>query len=105
MSGMYGTVKPADIDIDNDVEIFYHYRPSFNSEDVDFNNFKKLKSSILKPCTVDEGNTNTNISGLFNLKLPLNEFSKKGLYTIYIRPKEIDATISDEGTLAAFGDV
>lgn len=105
MSGMYGTVKPADIDIDNDVEIFYHYRPSFNSEDVDFNNFKKLKSSILKPCTVDEGNTNTNISGLFNLKLPLNEFSKKGLYTIYIRPKEIDATISDVGTLAAFGDV
>lgn len=103
MSGMYGTVKPADIDIDNDVEIFYHYRPSFNSEDVDFNNFKKLNPSILKPCTVDE--ENINISGLFNLKLPLTEFSKKGLYTIYIRPKEIDAIIIDVGTLAAFGDV
>lgn len=105
MSGMYGTVKPADIDIDNDVEIFYHYRPSFNSEDVDFNNFKKLNSSILKPCTVGADEENINISGLFNLKLPLTEFSKKGLYTIYIRPKEIDATISDVGTLAAFGDV
>lgn len=105
MSGMYGTVKPADIDIDNDVEIFYHYRPSFNSEDVDFKNFKKLPSSILKPCSVNDGNENMSISGLFNLKLPLDKFSKKGLYTIYIRPREIDANIIDIGTLAAYGDV
>lgn len=104
MSGMYGTVKPADINIDDDVEIFYHYRPSFNSEDVDFKNFKRLNSSILKPCSVGDGE-NIDISGLFNLKLPLNEFSKKGLYTIYIRPKEIDITIRDIGTLAAYGDV
>jgi hypothetical protein len=103
MSGMYGTVKPADISISNDVEIFYHYRPSMNTDDVNFQNFKKLSPSVLTPCASDE--SGMNISGLFNLKLPLDKFNKKGIYTIYIRPKEIDATIADIGTLAAFPDV
>lgn len=104
MSGMYGTVKPADINIEQDVEIFYHYRPSINTDDVTFKNFKTLESSVLTPCHV--GNSeNITISGLFNLKLPLDKFSKKGIYTIYIRPKEIETTIADIGTLAAFPDV
>lgn len=103
MSGMYGTVKPADIDIDKDVEIFYYYRPSFNSEETDFKNFKELPSSILNQCST--GETNIKLSGLFNLKLPLDTFNKKGIYTIYIRPKEIEVKISDVGNLAAFSDV
>lgn len=103
MSGMYGTVKPADINIDNDVEIFYHYRPTANSDDVSFKNFKSLQPSVLTPCY--EGDKSISISGLFNLKLPLDKFNKKGIYTIYIRPKEIETTISDIGTLAAFPDI
>lgn len=105
MSGMYGTIKPADIDINNDVEIFYHYRPSLNSDDSNFSGFQTLSPSILVPCTTDSVNGGVNISGLFNLKLPLDRFAQKGLYTIYIRPKEIDATIADVGCLAAFPDV
>ena len=104
MSGMYGTVKPADINIGNDVEIFYHYRPSFNSEDSDFQNFKSLPTTVLNPCTTGD-NGDIQISGLFNLKLPLDKFGKKGIYTIYIRPKEFEVKISDIGTLAAFPDV
>lgn len=104
MSGMYGTVKPADIDIDNDVEIFYHYRPSFNSEDTDFQKFVRLDTTVLTKCGLD-GAGDLNISGLFNLKLPLDKFGKRGIYTIYIRPKEIQCSISDVGTLAAFPDV
>lgn len=103
MSGMYGTVKPADIDIDNDVEIMYHYRPSFSSDDTNFNGFKSLPSSVLSLCKSDE--TSTAISGLFNLKLPLDKFGKKGIYTIYIRPKEIEVNIADVGHLAAFSDI
>lgn len=104
MSGMYGTVKPADLNIGEDVEVFYLYRPSFNSEDNEFKNFKKLDSAtVLKPCTA--GDNNIAISGLFTLKLPLNIFGKKGIYTIYIRPREIDAEIVDVGTLAAFPDI
>lgn len=102
MNGMYGTVKPADIDIDNDVEIFYHYRPSFNSEETDFQNFKKLDTSVLTKCSTDG---DINISGLFNLKLPLDKFGSKGIYTIYIRPKEMDCQIYDIATLAVYTDV
>lgn len=104
MSGVYGTVKPADINITEDVEIFYHYRPSINTDDVSFKNFKTLPLSVLTPCFLND-EENISISGLFNLKLPLNEFNKKGIYTIYIRPKEINATIADIGTLAAFPDI
>lgn len=104
MSGMYGTVKPADINIGNDVEVFYHYRPSYNSDDANFKNFKTLDAkSVLSTCNV--GENNESISGLFNLKLPLNEFNRRGIYTIYIRPKEIEAIISNVGVLAAFPDV
>ena len=104
MSGMYGTVKPADINIGKDVEVFYHYRPSYNSDDTNFKNFRTLDAeSVLYPC--GSGDENIPISGLFNLKLPLNEFNKKGIYTIYIRPKEIETTISNIGVLAAFPDV
>lgn len=104
MSGMYGTIKPADINIENDVEIFYHYRPSFNSDLVGFNDFRKLDSSILNTCNMEDDN-NSIISGLFNLKLPVDKFDLKGIYTIYIRPKEIDAYIVDVGTLLAYPDV
>lgn len=106
MSGMYGTVKPADINIEKDVEMYFHYRPSYDSNVSDFENFKQLNNSYLTQCsnTKTDG-TNINISGLFNLKLPLNDFSRKGIYTIYITPKEIDTTIHDVGVLAAFPDV
>lgn len=101
MSGMYGTVKPADINIADDVEIFYNYRASLNDE----NNmtFNKLNNNLLVECSEDGGNIP--ISGLFNLKLPLNIFNRKGVYTIYIKPKEINVTISDVGVLAAFPDI
>lgn len=106
MSGMYGTVKPADITINSDVEIFYHYRPSYDSDMTDFENFKTLPSNCLNPCSaLNDGETNVKISGLFNLKLPLNEFNRKGIYTIYIRPKELNINIHDIGVLAAFPDV
>lgn len=106
MAGMYGTIKPADIDIENDVEIFYYYRPSYNVDDTNFSNFKKLEaSSMLAPCQ-GEGDGNTvSISGLFNLKLPMDKFGRKGIYNIYIRPKERKVTIKNVGVLAAYQDV
>lgn len=107
MSGMYGTVKPADINIENDVEVFYYYRPSFNTDDSDFKSFIKIDnaSTVLSHCSTNNDNKSEVISGLFNLKLPLDKFSKRGIYTIYIRPKEIDTTISNIGVLAAFPDI
>lgn len=105
MNGMYGTVKPADININSDVEIFYHYRPSLNSEDTDFETFKPLPTTVLSQCKTNSGNGDISISGLFNLKLPLDKFGSKGIYTIYIRPKEIETQIFDVATLAVYTDV
>jgi hypothetical protein len=99
---MYGNIKPADIDINKDVEIFYHYRPSMNIDDSNFTNYKQLDTSYLSTCSVDGGTT---ISGLFNLRLPVDKFSKKGIYTIYIRPKELRVNLADVGVLAAYPDV
>lgn len=102
MSGMYGTVKAADINISNDVEIFYNYRESINS-DLNELNFETLNpNTVLSECRNGQIGV---ISGLFNLKLPLDKFNRKGFYTIYIRPKEYEVSILDVGTLAAFPDV
>lgn len=107
MSGMYGTIKPADINIERDVEIFYHYRPSLNSDDSNFDNFKTLDAaSVLSPCTCKKSENNVvTIAGMFNLKLPMDKFGNKGVYTIYICPKEELITIADVGVLAAYNDV
>lgn len=105
MSGVYGTIKPADINIEKDVEVFYHYRPSLNIDDTDFMDFKQGESKWLTPCKFNKDNEGVNISGLFNLKLPMDIFGKKGIYTIYIKPKEKTYNISDIGTLAPYPDV
>ena len=43
MTGTYGTVKPSLINPQMDVEIWYHYRPTRNSEDE-----KKIKRYLSK---------------------------------------------------------
>lgn len=106
-NGTYGTVKPAFI-TPNDVDIFYFYRPTRSSESTNFSEFKKLDSSLLSQVTFDassEGISDNVLPGMYDIKLPLNIFSEKGFYTVYIKPKEIKATISDVSVLAAYPDV
>lgn len=105
MSGMYGTVKPADIIIEKDVEIFYNYRPSLNSEHTDFDTFEKLDVKYLTNCKLGNTENPEIISGLYNLRLPLNLFGRKGIYTVYIRPREYTVPITDIGCLAAYSDI
>ena len=45
------------------------------------------------------------IDGLYNLKLPLSLFGRKGIYTIYIKPKEMIKTIYTTGVLVDYADV
>ena len=42
---------------------------------------------------------------MYNLNLPVDTFGKKGIYTIYIKPKEIKCTIADIGSLASYPDI
>lgn len=104
-NGTYGISKPAQV-TSADVDIFYHFRPSRSTDDPQFLEFRRLESRYLEPQTyTDGGQTGLNLNGMYNLKLPLDRFSEAGIYTIYIKPKEIQATILDVSTLAAYPNV
>ena len=105
-NGTYGTKKPALI-TSNDVDIFYFYRPSRSTDSDDFSNgFKKLDSSLLLTTTYEDENENVNnLAGMYNLRLPVDIFGNAGIYTVFIKPREISATILDVGTLAAYPSI
>jgi hypothetical protein len=105
--GSYGTIRPADVSPE-DVEIILNYTPSRDETD----NFvlKRLDApSILKPYFNNNdtgGNPNVEIlGGLYNLKLPSDEFNKLGIYTLMIRPAQIRTRILDCGVLSALPNV
>ncbi len=99
-NGTYGVKKPAFI-TEDDVEIFYYYRPNRNSEAPDFSAFKKLPAQgVFSECTWKPNDGELEIlPGMYDLKLPVDEFGRKGIYTIYIKPKEIMSQIVDVSTL------
>ena len=115
MNSTYGNVKSAFINPQKDVEIFYHYRPTLNSEDISYRNFKKIEdvSSVFTTVEIEDSAKNSNgapfpnaiLPGIYNLSLPVNIFGRKGFYTVFIRPKEIYCTITDVGALGAYPDV
>jgi hypothetical protein len=104
--GVYGTTIPTRITSD-DVDIFFAYHETRNSDSVDSAVFTKLPSSILTEVLYngEDQSTDNVLEGLYNLKLPLTYFNKKGFYTVYIKPKEIPAVIADVSTLSAYQNV
>ena len=105
--GSYGTIRSADVPPE-DVEIILNYTPSRD----DTNNFVLTKldaQSILRPYFNNDqtgGNANIEIlGGLYNLKLPAEQFNRIGIYTLYIRPVQIRTTLLDCGVLSALPNV
>ena len=115
MNNTYGNVKSAVINPLKDVEIFYHYRPTLNSEDTSYRDFHKIEdiASVFTTLNVSEDSKNSDnemfpdriLPGIYNLSLPVNIFGRKGFYTVFIRPREIYCTIKDVGALAAYPDI
>lgn len=107
-TGVYGT-KIGSIVSPSDVDIFYSYSPSRNSLDALNATFKRLDSSLLVQSNIEESDNTYQydniLEGLYNLKLPVEYFGKKGFYTIYIKPKEIETVLTDVGVLSAYPDV
>ena len=105
--GAYGLQIPVFIDdVEEMVDISYCYHENRSFDSLAKANFKKLDSSILTPSRRDsEDEVDNFVEGMYNLQLPLSEFNKKGFYTVYIKPKEIQAVITDVGSLTAFPDV
>lgn len=105
-NGTYGTRIPSTISTD-DVEIYFTYRPTLSSTDDVNLIYKRLSSNILVAAkrTTDNGEQDSVIEGMYNLHLPLSEFSKKGFYTVYIKPREIKAVLADVGVLSSYPEV
>lgn len=107
-SGVYGTKMGANVS-PSDVDIFYSYSPTRNSLDVLKTSFKRLDSSLLMQANIDESTNNFQydniLEGLYNLKLPVEYFGRKGFYTIYIKPKEVETVLTDVGVLSSYPDV
>lgn len=102
----YGIVKPSLLNIENDVDIFYNYRSNRNTTE------EVLYTKVTDPTTMlsissykDNQNNNLPLVGMYDLKLPLSDFGKKGIYTIYIKPKEYECTIQDIGSLVAYPNI
>ena len=100
-NGVYGTRVASKV-TPNDVDIFYSYSPTRNSDDINKATFTKLPSTLLIDAKTDD---NDILEGLKNLKLPLQYFNKKGFYSVYIRPKEVKAVINHISTLTTYPDV
>lgn len=106
-AGVYGTVRAANMVPREDAEMFYYYRPTRGTESSDFaDGFKRLdvESCLVKSdCETDYGTEA--LIGMYDLRLPLDKFNLKGIYTVYIRPREYTVRISDVGVLASFPDI
>lgn len=103
-SGVFGSIRPASITPSRDVDMLYFYRPTRSTEDDEFKDgYKQLNpTDCLIPCYTEDGDM---IPGIYDVRLPLDKFSKKGFYTIYIRPKTCRVQISDVSVLASYPDV
>jgi len=109
-SGTFGNIRPADVSPD-DVEIIYHFTADRNINSVV--DLRKLDAkNILTPVfhndetTDDQFAPNVEIlGGLYNLVLKSDDFNNLGIYTLYIRPKQIRTKITDCGVLAALPSV
>jgi hypothetical protein len=106
-TGNYGTIRSADVSPD-DVEIILNYTPSRDETD-NFILSKLDAKSVLRPYfhnSATGGNNGVEIlGGLYNLKLPADQFNKLGIYTLYIRPAEIRTKITDCGVLSSLPNV
>ena len=101
-TGNYGTIRPADVSI-NDVEIFYSYTP--NRELItDVQLIPLDPAEVLIPAS-NPNNTNEIFGGLYTLKLPTNVFGAKGFFNIIIRPRQIRTSIQDCSVLIDNQDV
>lgn len=105
-TGVYGISVPSNVDASM-VDIFYSYRSTRNSDNTNNSVFTKLPSGILTKALYegDENTTDDTLEGMYNLKLPLEYFSQKGFYSVYIKPKEYPAVITDVSTLTAYPNI
>ena len=105
-TGNYGTIRPSDVSPE-DVQIVMVYTESRD----DTQNFVMSTlnaQDVLRPYFNNDatgGSPVEILGGLYNLKLPADQFNKLGIYTLMIRPNEIRTVITDCGVLSSLPNV
>jgi hypothetical protein len=105
-TGNYGTIRPADVSPE-DVQIVMVYTESRD----DTQNFTLTTldaQDVLRPYFNNQetgGSSVEILGGLYNLKLPADQFTRLGIYTLMIRPAEIRTLITDCGVLSSLPNV
>ncbi len=104
--GIYGTIRPADVSVD-DIDVYYNYTP--NRESTNDLIYKLDSTEILGYNTlpVEEqiiGGENL-LEGLYNMTLPASVFGQLGIYTIYLKPTTVTTTIVDCSVLSSLPSV
>jgi len=105
--GTYGIKRLSDVSPE-DVEIISLFSPTRDS--VDNTNVTKLNATnLLTPYFHNNdtggGNGIELLGGVYNLRLPYDQFAAKGFYTLVLRPKEIRTSITDCGVLSSLPNV
>jgi hypothetical protein len=104
-TGNYGTIRLADVS-PADVEIIVHYTASRDQTE-NFTLFT-IPNSNLTPYFNNAntgGDANQILGGLYNLNLPANQFNNLGIYTLILRPAQINTVITDCGILSSLPNV
>jgi hypothetical protein len=102
----YGTIRPADVSPE-DVQIVLVYTES-RDDTQNFSLTTLNAQDVLRPYfnnNATGGNTVEILGGLYNLKLPADQFNRLGIYSLMIRPAEIRTTITDCGVLSSLPNV
>jgi hypothetical protein len=105
-TGVYGTNKLASVTT-SDIDIFYTYAqgrdlpPTLGVQKLDAN---QVITRFQSPDANPDGSIPF-LDGLYNLQLPVSNFSAKGIYNIIITPKYYNLNITDCGILSAFPDI
>jgi len=105
-TGNYGTIRPADVSPE-DVQIVMVYTES-RDDTQNFTLTTLNSQDVLRPYfnNANTGGSSVEIlGGLYNLKLPADQFTKLGIYTLMIRPAEIRTVITDCGVLSSLPNV
>lgn len=102
----YGTIRPSDVSPE-DVQIVLVYTES-RDDTQNFSLTTLNAQDVLRPYfnnNATGGNTVEILGGLYNLKLPADQFNRLGIYSLMIRPAEIRTTITDCGVLSSLPNV
>ncbi len=102
MAGSYGINRSATFNPTQHAEIFVSYS---ETRSIISSNFESVNVSNYLTAQLEPNSSTNPIGGIYNLKLPLDKFNKVGIYTILIRPKQTEVTISDIGVLSAYPNI